>query len=80
MRPLSAQRSVAGKATLIIGLVLLAIQFVAIIFAPWIAPYSPETADPINALQEPSLIHFSAPMCPAWTFFPVSFSRPESTF
>lgn len=46
MRPLSAQRSVAGKATLIIGLVLLAIQFVAIIFAPWIAPYSPETADP----------------------------------
>jgi peptide/nickel transport system permease protein len=57
MKQPSAQRSSAGKATLIIGLALLAIQFVAILFAPWIAPYSPETADPINALQEPSLSH-----------------------
>lgn len=58
MRQVSAKRRVAGKATLIIGLALLAVQFVAIIFAPWIAPYSPENADPINALQAPSLVHF----------------------
>ncbi|WP_213957997.1 MULTISPECIES: ABC transporter permease [unclassified Variovorax] len=40
-----------------IGLVLLLIQVVAIVFAPWIAPYSPVTADPMNSLQPPSWQH-----------------------
>lgn len=40
-----------------IGLFLLALQVIAIVFAPWIAPYSPVSADPINALQGPSISH-----------------------
>lgn len=58
MKQVSKKRMVSGRTTLIIGLTLLAMQFIAIVFAPWIAPYSPENADPINALQEPSLAHF----------------------
>ncbi len=37
-----------------LGLVLLAVQIVAIAFAPWIAPYSPVDADPVNSLLAPS--------------------------
>lgn len=58
MKKISGKRRATGQMTLVIGLTLLALQFVAIVFAPWIAPYSPENADPINALQEPSLVHF----------------------
>lgn len=58
MRKVFGKRRATGQMTLVIGLTLLALQFIAIVFAPWIAPYSPENADPINALQEPSLVHF----------------------
>lgn len=57
MKRLSARKTNAAKTTLIIGLILLAVQVIAIVFAPWIAPYSPVNADPINALQAPSLSH-----------------------
>ncbi|MBD1599064.1 ABC transporter permease [Pseudomonas typographi] len=57
MKQVSGKRRVCGNTALIIGLALLAMQVVAIVFAPWIAPYSPETADPINALQQPSSSH-----------------------
>jgi peptide/nickel transport system permease protein len=57
MKTSSVTRRFSGKTTLIIGLTFLALQFVAIVFAPWIAPYSPENADPLNALQEPSVVH-----------------------
>ncbi|WP_296185720.1 ABC transporter permease [Pseudomonas sp. UBA1879] len=57
MKTSAVTRRFSGKTTLIIGLTLLALQFVAIVFAPWIAPYSPENADPLNALQEPSVVH-----------------------
>lgn len=58
MKHISGKRRVSGKTTMVIGLTLLALQIIAIVFAPWIAPYSPENADPINALQQPSLTHF----------------------
>lgn len=58
MKHISGKRRVSGKTTMVIGLALLALQIIAIVFAPWIAPYSPENADPINALQQPSLTHF----------------------
>jgi len=41
-----------------IGVALLALQFIAIIFAPWLSPYSPVDADPINALLPPSSEHW----------------------
>ena len=41
-----------------IGLALLSLQLIAIVFAPWIAPYSPITADPLNSLQPPSWQHW----------------------
>ncbi|WP_414474736.1 ABC transporter permease [Microvirga sp. M2] len=40
------------------GLVLLALQIVAIVFAPLLATHSPVEADPINSLQPPSLTHW----------------------
>lgn len=58
MKKIPGKRRVSGKTTMVIGLVLLALQIVAIVFAPWIAPFSPENADPINALQQPSFTHF----------------------
>lgn len=41
-----------------IGMGLLALQIVAIVFAPSIAPYSPIDADPVNSLQPPSSAHW----------------------
>ena len=41
----------------VIGLLLLLLQIVAIVFAPWIAPYSPVDADPLASLQPPSWAH-----------------------
>lgn len=49
-------RNKAGVA-LTIGLICLLAQVIAIVFAPWIAPYSPVTADVVNALKPPSLKH-----------------------
>ncbi|MBB5751554.1 ABC transporter permease [Prosthecomicrobium pneumaticum] len=43
---------------LLIGLALLAVQFVAIVFAPWIAPFSPIEANPLDSLQPPNLVHW----------------------
>jgi peptide/nickel transport system permease protein len=40
------------------GIVLLALQIAAIIFAPLLATHSPVEADPINSLQPPSLAHW----------------------
>jgi len=40
------------------GLLLLAAQLVAILFAPWLAPYSPIDADPMASLQPPSWTHW----------------------
>ena len=57
MKKTATQRRGRGGAALTVGLVLLAIQILAIIFAPWIAPYSPVEANPLNALKEPSLQH-----------------------
>lgn len=42
----------------VFGLVLLALQVIAIIFAPYIAPYSPENADPLLSLLPPSSEHW----------------------
>jgi peptide/nickel transport system permease protein len=41
----------------VIGLLLLLLQIVAIVFAPWITPYSPVDADPLASLQPPSWAH-----------------------
>lgn len=40
------------------GLVLLALQVIAILFAPWLTSYSPVEADPLSSLQPPSLAHW----------------------
>lgn len=42
----------------LIGFVLLVLQILAIIFAPWLATHSPTTADPIVSLQPPSVEHW----------------------
>ncbi len=57
MKKLNALLRGAGVLGLSIGLVLLLVQVVAIVFAPWIAPYSPVAADPLNSLQAPSWQH-----------------------
>ena len=43
---------------LILGLSLLTLQLVAIIFAPWIAPFSPVEANPLDSLQAPNAVHW----------------------
>lgn len=43
---------------LVIGAGLLTMQVIAIVFAPWLAPYPPMEADPINALLPPSADHW----------------------
>ncbi len=53
----SAQRLLMRPA-LLIGLLLLAIQLLAIIFAPWIAPFSPIEANPVDSLQPPNATHW----------------------
>lgn len=40
------------------GLTLLLLQIVAIIFAPYLAPYSPVEADPLSSLVPPSAAHW----------------------
>lgn len=42
----------------LIGLALLLIQLTAIVFAPWIAPFSPTEANPLDALQPPNAVHW----------------------
>jgi peptide/nickel transport system permease protein len=42
----------------LVGLILLALQIAAIIFAPLLATHSPVEADPLNSLQPPSLAHW----------------------
>jgi peptide/nickel transport system permease protein len=42
----------------LVGLLLLALQVLAIIFAPFITFYSPTEADPIASLQPPSMEHW----------------------
>ena len=57
-----------GGRGMAIGLALLSLQLIAIVFAPWIAPYSPITADPLNSLQPPSwpvsYTHLTLPTTP----------------
>ncbi|WP_371437549.1 ABC transporter permease [Polaromonas sp.] len=57
MNKLSAFLRGPGGRGMAIGLALLLVQAIAIVFAPWIAPYSPVTADPLNALLPPSWQH-----------------------
>ncbi len=56
--PRSAFRAVLSRPGLAIGLVLLALQVIAIVFAPLIAPFSPIEANPLDALQPPGLKHW----------------------
>lgn len=42
----------------VIGLVLLGLQVIAILFAPWLTSYSPVEADPLASLEPPSLAHW----------------------
>ncbi|MCQ4634933.1 ABC transporter permease [Shinella sp. CPCC 100929] len=42
----------------VIGLTILALQIIAVIFAPMIAPYSPIEADPFASLEAPSVAHW----------------------
>jgi len=42
----------------VFGLTLLLLQIVAIIFAPYLAPYSPVEADPLSSLFPPSAAHW----------------------
>jgi peptide/nickel transport system permease protein len=51
-------RLLAARPGAVIGLFLLALQLIAIVFAPWIAPFSPVEANPIDALQPPNLVHW----------------------
>ena len=41
----------------VLGLALLALLVVAIVFADFLAPYSPIMADPLHSLEPPSLLH-----------------------
>lgn len=43
---------------LMAGLLLLFLQLIAIVFAPWLVAYSPIEADPLNSLQPPSQAHW----------------------
>ncbi len=51
-------RHILKRPGAVIGLALLLLQIVAIVFAPWIAPYSPVDADPLASLQPPSWAHW----------------------
>lgn len=42
----------------LIAFVILGLEIILIIFAPWIAPYDPETASPAEILQPPSAKHW----------------------
>ena len=42
----------------VVGLALLALQVIAILFAPWLTSYSPVEADPLASLEPPSLAHW----------------------
>ncbi|WP_197919736.1 ABC transporter permease [Burkholderia sp. THE68] len=46
------------SAGLTTGCLLLGLQIVLIAFAPWISPYSPVDADPLNVLKAPSWQHW----------------------
>lgn len=47
-----------ARISAVIGLLLVALQLVAIIFAPYLAHYSPVDADPLLSLQPPSWQHW----------------------
>lgn len=49
---------IARRPAALFGLVLLVLQVIAIVFAPWLATHSPITADPIASLQPPSAEHW----------------------
>ncbi|MBH0238359.1 ABC transporter permease [Methylobrevis albus] len=53
-----SSRSVFARPGLVIGLGLLALQFIAIVFAPWIAPFPPTEANPLDSLQPPNAVHW----------------------
>ncbi|BBU30839.1 ABC transporter permease [Burkholderia sp. THE68] len=55
LRLFSDLRFSAGLTT---GCLLLGLQIVLIAFAPWISPYSPVDADPLNVLKAPSWQHW----------------------
>jgi len=42
----------------LMGFMLLVLQVLAIVFAPWLATHSPTTADPLASLQPPSVEHW----------------------
>ncbi|MBN9024514.1 MAG: ABC transporter permease [Rhizobiales bacterium] len=51
-------RELAARPGALIGLSLLTLQLFAILFAPWIAPYSPVEANLLDAMQPPSELHW----------------------
>jgi peptide/nickel transport system permease protein len=51
-------RELLRRPAAVFGLSLLLLQIIAIIFAPYLAPYSPTEADPLNSLMPPSAEHW----------------------
>jgi peptide/nickel transport system permease protein len=47
-----------GRKLAVVGLVLIALLIITALFAPWIAPYAPNTPDMIHTLAKPSADHW----------------------
>lgn len=54
----SLLRDILRRPGAMFGLLLLLLQCVAIVFAPYLAPYSPVEADPLSSLMPPSAAHW----------------------
>jgi peptide/nickel transport system permease protein len=58
MRWKDARSFILSRPGVLVGLTLLGLQLAAIMFAPFIAPFSPTDANPIDALQPPNAVHW----------------------
>jgi peptide/nickel transport system permease protein len=58
MRWKDARSFILSRPGVLVGLTLLGLQLAAIMFAPFIAPFSPTEANPIDALQPPNAVHW----------------------
>jgi peptide/nickel transport system permease protein len=58
MRWKDARSFILSRPGVLVGLTLLGLQLAAIMFAPFIAPFSPTEANPIVALQPPNAVHW----------------------
>jgi len=58
MRWKDARSFILSRPGVLVGLTLLGLQLAAIMFAPFIAPFSPIDANPIDALQPPNAVHW----------------------